>query len=393
MIHRALSARRIATTAVVAVATAASVHTCSKNPAAHTPPAAAGQSAPANPKKNLTAVAEPLSPGKAEQSGDIGFPVEGTSKAEYFKALAEYGAANGPAAVPRLRELLNDPDWQVRCAALRALAATGSAEAVSILKSYVSDQSGLEEAAQATLALGDVPDPSVSGFLMEKYRSITKEDLRNCLLETLASRPYGETASFFQGLLTSPSVDAEKKGEMLRALGFHRTVPNEILLTHIYDKDPAIRAASFDAIAFRQDQLLGQTLVARLASETDSSARQSLYNAMAAQRDLAPYQLERIANAEVQTGPKIRAYKAWAAAIARNSDAGAAAKFDSIAIPDLVHEALVNPDPGEQRAALQALAASRIPAAASALETISQTTRSPRLSSLASQLSQAIAPK
>jgi hypothetical protein len=76
-----------------------------------------------------------------------------------------------------------------------------------------------------------------------------------------------------------------------------------------------------------------------------------------------------------------------------NADAADIAKFERMAIPELMREALENPDPGEQRAALQALAASRNSAAASTLATISRTTRSPRLSSLASQLSQAIAPK
>jgi hypothetical protein len=376
------------------VAATAAIHSCTKQPHEQAQAQAARQRQGASPQKNATVGIAKFTPDYRQSTDVDSFPTRGASKAEFFKALAEYAQANGQAAVPDLKALLNDADWQVRCAALRALAATGSEEAIQILKSYVSDQIGLEEAAQASMALGDVPDPAISGFLMERYRSVSDEDLKSCLLETLAARPYGETVSFFQDFLTAPATDTDSKAEILRALGFHGTAPNEILLTHVFDKDPVIRAAAFDAIAFRRDQALGQSLVQRLPAESDASARQSLYKALAAQSDLAPENLEALARAESLAGPKIRANYAWASSIARRGpDAANVATFERIAIPELMREALENPDPGEQRAALQALAASRIPAAASALETISQTTRSPRLSSLASELSKAIAPK
>jgi len=385
---------KAAASIAVITAAAAAIHSCTKHPEDKAPANGVGLNQGARSEKSAPEAVATL-PASQRRPTDVGsFPTRGASKAEFFKALAEYAAANGQAAVPNLKGLLNDADWQVRCAALRALAATGSEEAIQILKSYVSDQSGLEEAAQAAMALGDVPDPTISGFLLEKYRSVADEDLKSCLLETLAARPYGETVSFFQNFLTAPATDTDNKAEVLRALGFHGTAPNETLLTHVFDKDPVIRAAAFDALAFRRDQALGQALIQRLPAENDASARQSLYKALAAQSDLAPGNLEALARAEKLAGPKIRANHAWASSIARQrQDTGNVANFERIAIPELMREALENPDPGEQRAALQALAASRIPAAASALATISQTTRSPRLSSLASQLSTAIAPK
>jgi hypothetical protein len=61
-------------------------------------------------------------------------------------------------------------------------------------------------------------------------------------------------------------------------------------------------------------------------------------------------------------------------------------RFDAEAVPRLVDEALKNSDPGEQRAALQALAMARTAGSRSGLEKIAQETASPQLSKLAAAM-------
>jgi len=68
-------------------------------------------------------------------------------------------------------------------------------------------------------------------------------------------------------------------------------------------------------------------------------------------------------------------------------------RFNAEAVPRLVSEALTNPDPGEQRAALQALAMARTPESAAALRKISQESKSPRLSRLAAAMAEKITQK
>lgn len=317
-------------------------------------------------------------------------PVQTGSKAEFFKSLAEYALDRGPAAVPFLRGYLYHADWEFRCAALRALAVTGSNEAAAILQSYVSEEHSLEEAAQAVLGLGDLPDPSMTEFLIGKYQQIADQGLRSCLLETLAARPYEETAAFFSAQLTSPAVDAESKADALRALGFHQSAPIGTIIPLLSGSDVAVRAAAYDALALRHDQANSRMLIARLPLETEPSTRKSLYGALSAQIDLAPAEMESLARKEADAGSRMRAYKAWAVTLSRNPDPASVSQFEKVAIPELTGQALTNADPGEQRAALQALAMSRNPAAAAALATISRTSKSPRLAALAAEMSRAI---
>ena len=320
-------------------------------------------------------------------------PEQPLSKAGYFKRMAEYALANGHAAVAQLKQYLLHPDWEYRCAALRALAATGSEEAKTILREYVSDERTIEESAQAALALSELPDPSITAFLIGKYRTISNLELRSCLIDTLASRPYEEVGAFFQDFLTSAATDPESKAMAIRALGFYHTSPTETLLTRVFDTDVNIREAAYDALSYRSDQNHGQVLLARLPIEADPGARQSLYGALSAQTDLSAAQLGDLAMKETASGPRIRAQQAWAKAVSRSGAKEDADSFTKLAVPELLEQALNNPDPGEQRAALQALATSRTPAAAAALETISKSSPGPRLSALASKLAEAIATK
>jgi len=68
-------------------------------------------------------------------------------------------------------------------------------------------------------------------------------------------------------------------------------------------------------------------------------------------------------------------------------------KFDAEAVPRLLAEALKNPDPGEQRAALQALAMARTEASIAALKEIGQETTSPGLKRIADGLAGRISRK
>lgn len=300
--------------------------------------------------------------------------------------MADYAMRNGKGAIPRLAEFLKDPDWEVRCAALRALGLIEGEESRQILLGYIRDGGPVEESAQAALALGGMEAPEVTALLLQKIGEIKGEELHRALRDALTSRPYGETAPYFQTLLGSPSVSGEEKGSVLAGLGFHQSAPAELLALYVASTDPEIRSGAYEGLAARKDARYGQMLLGRVALEEDAGVRQKVYEAAGAQADTTPLQMARMADQESDPAARLRAERAWGMTVGRTNNQEDRRKFDAEAVPRLQAEALQNPDPGEQRAALQALALARTAKSGEALRKISEETKSPGLSRLASAL-------
>ena len=51
--------------------------------------------------------------------------------------MANYAMRYGKDGIPQLLKFLKDPDWEVRCAGLRALGLIGGEESKKILMSYI----------------------------------------------------------------------------------------------------------------------------------------------------------------------------------------------------------------------------------------------------------------
>lgn len=313
-------------------------------------------------------------------------------KPELLRGMAEFAQKFGDQAVPPLKEFLFHADWEIRCGALRALGITEAAEARSILENYVRDGWPTEDAAQATLALGVIEDPAVSRFLINRFSLITNPDLRRAVLDVLAGRPYSETASFFRAYLADSRPSLEEKSEAIANLGFQQEAPVETLLPWIEDPREEIRAGAYEGLAARREGNYGNVLLGRAAKETDPEIRQKAYEAAGAQRDTLPIQLAVISRKETNPAARLRAERAWGMTVGRSKNPEDRRKFDVEVVPRLQAEALQNPDPGEQRAALQALALARTDGAVAALENISRETKSPRLSRLAASLARKLRP-
>jgi len=314
-------------------------------------------------------------------------------KNEFFTEMAEFARRYGQQGIPRLREFLQDPDWEVRCAALRALGLVESEESKQILLSYVRDDVSVEESAQASLALGDMEDPKVTPLLLGKISQIQGEDLRRALFEALVGRPFEQTSAFFGGYLNSPTVSGEEKGRVLAGLGFHQNAPSGMLASFAANPDEAVRQGAYEGLASRRNGRYGQLLLGRLPQETEPALRGKLYEAAGAQQDTTPAQMAVAARAETDPVARLRAQRAWAMTVGRTSNIEDRRRFNQEAVPILREEALQNPDPGEQRAALQALAMAQTDGAVAALEKISRETQSPRLSRLAASLVQRLQPR
>ena len=300
--------------------------------------------------------------------------------------MANYAMRYGKDAIPQLLKFLKDPDWEVRCAALRALGLIEGEETKKILMDYIQDGVSVEEAAQAALALGGMEDPAVTPLLLKKIGEIKREDVQRALMDALTGRPYEQTASFFQTYLNSPTVSGAQKGSALAGLGFHQDAPAQLLVSYVSNPDEEVRAGAYDGLAARREAQYGQMLLGRLSAEQDPGLRQKVYEAAGAQQDTMPSQLASASRKEPDRAARLRAERAWGMTVGRTDNQEDRRRFDTEVVPRLVVEALQNPDPGEQRAALQALAMARTAGSRSGLEKIAQETTSPQLSKLAAAM-------
>ena len=269
---------------------------------------------------------------------------------------------------------------------MRALGLIEGEESKKILMDYIQDGVSVEEAAQAALALGGMEDPAVTPLLLKKIGEIKREDVQRALMDALTGRPYEQTASFFQGYLHSPTVSGEQKGSALAGLGFHQDAPAQLLVSYVSNPDEEVRAGAYDGLAARREAQYGQMLLGRLSVEQDPGLRQKVYEAVGAQQDTMPSQLAAASQKEPDPAARLRAKRAWGMSVGRTDNQEDRRRFDVEAVPRLVTEALKNPDPGEQRAALQALAMARTTGSKIGLEKIAQETTSPQLSKLAAAM-------
>lgn len=320
--------------------------------------------------------------GKEDSATGYVFHRQG-KKNQFFKEMADYAMRYGEDGIPRLLDFLRDADWEVRCAALRALGLIEGEESKKILTGYIQDGVSVEEAAQASLALGGMQDPNVTALLLKKMGEIKREDVQRALMDALAGRPYEQTASFFQTYLNSPTVSGEQKGNALAGLGFHQDAPAQLLASYVSNPDEDVRSGAYEGLAMRREAQYGQMLLGRLSAEQDPGLREKVYEAAGAQQDTMPSQLASASRKEPDPAARLRAERAWGMTVGRSDNQEDRRRFDAEAVPRLIAEALQNPDPGEQRAALQALAMARTTGSRNGLEKIAQETTSPQLSKLA----------
>ena len=304
----------------------------------------------------------------------------------FFGQMADFARRYGTDAIPRLKEFLQDPDWEVRCAALRALGLIESEETKTILLGYIREDVSVEESAQASLTLGEMNDPRVTPLLVAKFEEVKGEDLRRALLDSLTGRPFDQTSGFFREYLNSPGTPSEEKGHILAGLGFHQSAPAGMLAGFITDPDENVRQGAYEGLAARREARYGQMLLGRISQEQDPALREKVYEAAGAQEDTLPAQMAAVARQESDPAARLRANRAWAMTIGRTANVEDRRRFNQEAVPWLLQEALQNPDPGEQRAALQALAMARTEASGLALEKIAQETSSSGLRQLATAL-------
>jgi len=314
-------------------------------------------------------IAQPAPPPSAEEVGAARGYRTAAEKGRYLELLEAFGF-RGKEALPLLRAALNDPDQEIRRAALRGLGRTETAEAEGLLAGYAKDGVAIEESTEAALVLGQMKPPAVTGRLQGLLGQARDPVLREHLVDALAGRPWEQTEAFFSVHLRNPNVAGEEKQNALAMLGMRDTAPAEFLTQAVRDGQEEIRAGAYQGLAWRNETAESKAIRRALARETDPGIRALAYEAWGNQQDgqrdqiLADYRRE--TDAEV----KLRALKAWARIYGRNSSP--ADPFLVEAVNDLERVAMTDRDPGERREALMALQATRSERAREALQRIAE---------------------
>jgi len=305
-------------------------------------------------------------------------------KANYLQLLEGYGF-RGAEAVPNFRTVLNDPDQEIRRAAMRGLGRTETAEAESILMSYAKDGVAIEESTEAALVLGQMGNSSVTGKLQELLRQAQDPVLREHLVDALAGRPWEQTQPFFSAHLRNQNVPLEEKQNALAMLGMRDTAPAGVLTGALGDSNEEVRAGAYQGLAWRNETMESAKVRSSLKRETDSGLRGLAYEAWGNQIDAKFSEIQADYRKETQPEVQLRALKAWARAYGRQPVGGDS--FAAEALGKLEQVAMNDRDPGERREALKALQATRTKEGNDALQRIAVGNSNQRIRELAYRLS------
>lgn len=305
-------------------------------------------------------------------------------KRNYLRILEGYGF-RGTEAVVFLKTALNDPDQEVRRAAIRGLGRTETAEGELILMSYAKDGVAIEESTEAALVLGQMMNPAVTGKVENLLSQARDPVLRDHLVDALAGRPWEQTSRFFTEHLKNPNVSSEEKQNALAMLGMRDTAPAGVLTGALGDSKEEVRAGAYQGLAWRNETMESARVRSSLMRETDSGLRGLAYEAWGNQINAKSSEIQADYRKETQPEVQLRALKAWARAFGRKPVEGDS--FAAEAIGKLEQVAMNDRDPGERKEALMGLQAVGSTESKDALGRIAVNNSSARIRNLAKSMS------
>lgn len=170
----------------------------------------------------------------------------------YLKAaIAEgLGESPNPEARDLLHQLVTGKDEITARGAARGLAARGDADAVETLGNLLfNEQTPLSVRTEAALALGDVDLPGAQDLLTRAISQIQDEDVQESVLDGLGRRPFSDTEEFFRNYLNSPKVSPDSKILAIEAITDADGDVAGFLRNYVNDPNPNVRAAATEAVS------------------------------------------------------------------------------------------------------------------------------------------------
>lgn len=293
------------------------------------------------------------------------------AREQFLEALGE---SSLPEASAFLKEVLNFPEGTLRRAAIRGLALTGSAADVQFLGQLIFQPDfAIEETTEAALALGKAPVHAASGILIQAYSKTTHEELAQCILVGLAERPFEQTQTFFQMLLANPAESSARKKDALEALGQMDAVRDSFFLQYLDSADAEVRRGAYLGIGKLAESALGNRLLLSLQRETDSAARDDLYEALSLKNSGNASLLYQIASAEADLNTRLLAAKALSRSLqGTHPQDPSFLSFEKIWVPELLQAALTGGQSERSQALLALVMCPRCGGSTAALEKIAR---------------------
>ncbi|MFH1868742.1 MAG: HEAT repeat domain-containing protein [Candidatus Omnitrophota bacterium] len=164
---------------------------------------------------------------------------------EALRRLGEMGDA-ASVSVPFIINMMSDASWKIRAAAVKALGAIGSANAVDSLINALKDENDTVQY-NAAIALGKIKDPKSTDPLLEVLSSSSKY-VRQYSAEALGELRDANTAKYLLNLLND--AEADVRASAAKALG---KIGNKGAINFIApllnDLKPSVRYAAAEALA------------------------------------------------------------------------------------------------------------------------------------------------
>lgn len=294
-----------------------------------------------------------------------------SAREQFLEALGE---SSRPEASVFLKEVLNFPEGALRRAAIRGLALTGSAADVQFLGQLIFQPDfAIEETTEAALALGKAPVHAASGILIQAYSKTTHEELAQCILVGLAERPFQQTQTFFQMLLANPAESSARKKDALEALGQMDAVRDSFFLQYLDSADAEVRRGAYLGIGKLAESALGNRLLLSLQRETDSAARDDLYEALSLKSSENAFLLNQIASAEADSNTRLLAAKALSRSLqGTHPQDSSFLSFEKNWVPELLQAALTGGQSERSQALLGLVMCPRCGGSTAALEKIAR---------------------
>lgn len=302
-------------------------------------------------------------------------------------AAEALGECPSPDARPMLLTLANSADESAARGAMRGLAALGDAAAAKVLAAILADdKKSAALRTEAALALGGVRDPAALGALTRALRAIRDETILNPVLDGLGHRPFAETAAIFSEFLQRDDITAASRVAAIEALGHVPDSATSFLLGYANDPNQELRAAAGWALNSADNPgEIAPQLLGWLQQENDPAVRLRLYQALSRQDAVASAAVLPAIQRESDADARVAGLGLLADTLRADGNPVASRYFDATAVAELKTTALTSARLDQSLAAIMALDRAGTPAAVTALGDIAQQPADPACRAAAQQ--------
>lgn len=272
--------------------------------------------------------------------------------------------------------LLNDPDDQVVCGAIRGLSGMGTDEVTPLLAGILADSNRSEGVRiEAALGLGNIGTGAARDALTGVFSTVEEDEVATQIVNSLGRFPFSQVAHWFGEYLTAPDTPAEMRTTAVEALAYSTKDAVPFLLGIAKDDaDADVRASSAWAISlYPLVQNLAPVLTHMAQSEADPDVRRRLYEALLPQANIPATQLLPTVLAEDDVAARVAGFNAIGRAVAQTPAGAVAGTFDTQIVPELISIATAPNSLNIQLRAVFALLQATTDAAQDALAVIANT--------------------